>query len=329
MALTYGFYNSDNGDRTYDAVQMSQLFDGLIRDGVFASIGTAFAPVAAGGLQVNIGVGRAWLNHTWTYNDSVYPISLGDAEPLQDRIDAIVIEINSSDSVRVNSLKVIEGSPAISLPENPTMVNEGSLHQYPICYIKRTRGSTEIRQSDITTMVGTDELPFVTGILQLISLDTLLGQWQDELDLFTEAEQERIEGILEQWQNEEHNNFKDWFEGIKTILSGDVAGELLVKITNLEDYIGVLDERKENKSNKVSSIMVASRWDSKTYSFESDYPSTQYDIAIFPNETCTVEQMNAFNNAAILSSLSSNVCKALKTVPTVDIPIIIVYRNKD
>lgn len=43
MSVTYGFYNSLNGDRKYNAEQVSSLFDGLIIDGVFASIGTAFA----------------------------------------------------------------------------------------------------------------------------------------------------------------------------------------------------------------------------------------------------------------------------------------------
>ena len=40
MALTYGFYNSLNGDRKYNAMDISRLFDGLIKDGVFMSIGS-------------------------------------------------------------------------------------------------------------------------------------------------------------------------------------------------------------------------------------------------------------------------------------------------
>ncbi len=35
MSVTFGFYNSVNGDRKYDAIQMSSIFDGIIRDGVF------------------------------------------------------------------------------------------------------------------------------------------------------------------------------------------------------------------------------------------------------------------------------------------------------
>lgn len=48
MSVSSGFFNSLNGDRKYNAAQMSAIFDGLIIDGVFASIGTAFAVKAAG-----------------------------------------------------------------------------------------------------------------------------------------------------------------------------------------------------------------------------------------------------------------------------------------
>ena len=39
MTVSYGFYNSLNGDRKYNARHMSMIFDGIIRDGVFMSIG--------------------------------------------------------------------------------------------------------------------------------------------------------------------------------------------------------------------------------------------------------------------------------------------------
>ena len=43
MSVTSGFFNSFNHDRRYNAEQMSAIFDGIINDGVFANIGTAFA----------------------------------------------------------------------------------------------------------------------------------------------------------------------------------------------------------------------------------------------------------------------------------------------
>ncbi len=154
MSVTYGFYNSLNGDRKYDAIQLSSLFDGLITDGVFASIGTAFAVKAATGNTVNVGIGKAWFNHTWTLNDAVLPLEAPVSDVLLDRIDAVVLEVDSSEFVRANSIKFVQGTPS-SQPVRPTMASSETLHQYPLCYIYRAAGSTEITQADITNMVGT------------------------------------------------------------------------------------------------------------------------------------------------------------------------------
>lgn len=213
MSVTYGFYNSLNGDRKYTADQMSSMFDGLIIDGVFASIGTAFAVKAATGITVNVGIGKAWFNHTWTLNDSILPLEAPEAEVLLDRIDAIVLEVDATESVRANSIKFVKGTPSSS-PANPTLTNEGTVHQYPLCYIYRKYGSSVITQADITNMVGTESTPFITAMLQTISLDELLGQWQSELDQFVAAKQDEVD----QWIASEESDFTEWFDQMKADL---------------------------------------------------------------------------------------------------------------
>lgn len=216
MSVTCGFYNSLNGDRKYNAMQMSSMFDGLIIDGVFASIGTAFAVKAAGGLTLNIGIGKAWFNHSWTLNDAILPIEAPESEVLLDRIDAVILEVNGMESVRDNTIKIVKGNPS-SAPSRPTMENEGNVHQYPLAYIYRKFGSTVITQADITPMVGTASTPFVTGILQTISLDELLGKWQDELDQFVDARSQEVDN----WISNEENDFTAWFEQMKADLTSE------------------------------------------------------------------------------------------------------------
>ena len=70
MAFSYGFYNSLNGDRKYDSEDLSRMFDGIIYDGVIGAVGDTFAVKAGTGNTVNVSSGRAWFNHTWTYNDA-------------------------------------------------------------------------------------------------------------------------------------------------------------------------------------------------------------------------------------------------------------------
>ncbi|WP_417402200.1 hypothetical protein [Hominenteromicrobium sp.] len=258
MSVSSGFFNSLNGDRKYNAAQMSAIFDGLIIDGVFASIGTAFAVKAAGGLTVNIGIGKAWFDHTWTVNDSILPMTAPEAEVLLDRIDAVVLEVNGMESVRENTIKFVKGNPS-SAPSRPTLTNEGNVHQYPLCYIYRKYGTAVINQADITPMVGTESTPFVTGILQTISLDELLGKWQDELDRFTDARSQEVDDwiaqeesdftawfnkmkadlqqeqtVLDQWIASEQADFLAWYNQMKDQLSGDVAGNLQLEIDKEE-----------------------------------------------------------------------------------------------
>ena len=258
MSVSSGFFNSLNGDRKYNAAQMSAIFDGLILDGVFASIGTAFAVKAAGGLTVNVGSGTAWFDHTWTVNDSILPMTAPEAEVLLDRIDAVVLEVNGMESVRENTIKFVKGNPS-SAPSRPTLTNEGNVHQYPLCYIYRKYGTAVINQADITPMVGTESTPFVTGILQTISLDELLGKWQDELDRFTDARSQEVDdwiaqeesdftawfnkmkadlqqeqNVLDQWIASEQADFLAWYNQMKDQLSGDVAGNLQLEIDKEE-----------------------------------------------------------------------------------------------
>lgn len=258
MSVSSGFFNSLNGDRKYNAAQMSAIFDGLIIDGVFASIGTAFAVKAAGGLTVNVGIGKAWFDHTWTVNDSILPMTAPEAEVLLNRIDAVVLEVNGMESVRENTIKFVKGNPS-SAPSRPTLTNEGNVHQYPLCYIYRKYGTAVINQADITPMVGTESTPFVTGILQTISLDELLGKWQDELDRFTDARSQEVDDwiaqeesdftawfnkmkadlqqeqtVLDQWIASEQADFLAWYNQMKDQLSGDVAGNLQLEIDKEE-----------------------------------------------------------------------------------------------
>ena len=258
MSVSSGFFNSLNGDRKYNAAQMSAIFDGLIIDGVFASIGTAFAVKAAGGLTVNVGIGKAWFDHTWTVNDSILPMTAPEAEVLLDRIDAVVLEVNGMESVRENTIKFVKGNPS-SAPSRPTLTNEGNVHQYPLCYIYRKYGTAVINQADITPMVGTESTPFLTVILQTISFYELLGKWQDELDRFTDARSQEVDDwiaqeesdftawfnkmkadlqqeqtVLDQWIASEQADFLAWYNQMKDQLSGDVAGNLQLEIDKEE-----------------------------------------------------------------------------------------------
>ena len=199
MAFTCGFFNSENGDRKYNAEQMSAIFDGIIADGVFTTIGDHMAVSAGTGMQVLVGTGKAWFDHTWNVNDAAYPLVIAASDVTLSRIDAIVLETNHSDSVRLNKLRVVQGTVASS-PVKPTLTNSEKVHQHPLAWVTVAPGVTQIAASAIENAVGTSACPFVTGIIATTDIDDLFAQWNGEFD--------------------------EWFDNLKAQLSDNVVANL-------------------------------------------------------------------------------------------------------
>ena len=188
MALTSGFFTSKNHDRLYDATQISTLFEGLINDGVYQGVGHIFKVSASNGMNVTVDTGRAWFNNTWTRNDALIVLTVPTAEQVLKRIDAVVIEVNSLDTVRNNTIKIVKGTPA-SNPAKPSLTKNDDVHQYPLAYITVDPNVTVITQQKIQNAVGTSACPFVTGIIDTLDIDDLIAQWSSEFNvLFAELE---------------------------------------------------------------------------------------------------------------------------------------------
>ena len=95
MALTYGFFNSIDGDRTYNADQMSQYFKGLVSSGVYESVGGALQVIAGNGMTVNVQTGRAIVYQKWMESDAVETIAISAAHAILNRYTAVVVRLKS------------------------------------------------------------------------------------------------------------------------------------------------------------------------------------------------------------------------------------------
>lgn len=233
MTLSYGFYNAINNDRAYDAVQLSSIFDGIITDGIFSSIGDSFNVLSTTGMSISIGMGRAWFNRTWTYNDSIMILDVEQSEVVLARIDTVVLEVDSSESIRANSIKIIKGTPGTT-PVAPTLVHTSTLNQYPLADVLVPAGSTSVLQINITNRVGSVDCPFITGILESLDLSTYLTQLNAQFDV--------------------------WFDEMKDQLSVDAAGNLQLQIDALEllvssSWIDLPGNKTYNSKDKFSGII--------------------------------------------------------------------------
>lgn len=301
MAVTCGFYNALNHDRLYDAIQMSSIFDGIIRDGVFSTIGDSLIVTSPeDGMFVDVGPGRAWFNHTWTLNDTEYPVEAEEAEVVLDRIDAVVLEVNANPEVRNNRIYFVKGTPS-SNPVKPTMIHNAEVNQYALAYVTIRAGQTTIFQSDIENVVGTDETPFVTGLLQQVSVEQLLLQWNDDFYRYFAAFQSHSTAEFTTWMDAkvaEYNAwyaameeegahdlevFDTWFQHMKDQLDEDAAGHLQAEIDELAEACekgSVFTVSTEEPELVGRSCVVSQGSDSVTKQFNSsgvaEFPSMPY-----------------------------------------------------
>lgn len=197
MSLTSGFFDSFNEDRKYNSLQFSSIFDGIISDGIYATYGDYFLVSPVSGMNIKVGTGRAWLDHTWTLNDADYPLTVEDAEVVLKRIDTVIIEVDRSNSGRINRLRILKGTPA-SAPVAPQLTKTESLKQYPLADILVKPNATEIVAVDITNRIGTKDLPWVAGIIDHVSAEELVQQWRIEFDTLLDTLQTMISQVGQQ-----------------------------------------------------------------------------------------------------------------------------------
>lgn len=299
MAFTCGFFNSENGDRKYNAEQMSAIFDGIIADGVFTTIGDHMAVSAGTGMQVLVGTGKAWFDHTWNVNDAAYPLAIAASDVTLSRIDAIVLETNHSDSVRLNKLRVVQGTVA-SNPVKPTLTNSEKVHQHPLAWVTVAPGVTKIAASAIENAVGTSACPFVTGIIATTAIDDLFNQWNGEFD--------------------------EWFDNLKAQLSDNVVANLQRQIdankqqiqTNwnntLKSYTKQLLSLPDNALPDDAFMALVVGTDSRAYRVTVKYPNNTPAVGF------KISGLSAIPNASLVTN-KDGIAMGKSTDTTVSITV--------
>ena len=247
MAFTFGFYNALNHDRRYNAIQVSSIFDGIIKDGIFMSIGGHMNVKATGnGFNIVVESGRAWFNHTWSLLDADYPMVVSPSDVLEDRIDVVVLEVNENVDVRQNFIKIIAGTPA-EHPTKPALTNNLDIHQYALAYITVPANSVTLTQSNVENAVGMGSTPFVTGILETINIDDLIAQWKSQWS---------------DWTEEVDLNWNNWFDTVDNAWTTWFTQQQ----SKWEDILADRTEEWEEIKDTVDS-----EWASQQGSINSDY----------------------------------------------------------
>lgn len=203
MAITSGFFNSVNGDRTYNAEQINDYLTGLVSGGVYESVGGGLQVKSNTGMKVQVLSGKlADSNGRWLQNDSTLVLTLDAADLVLNRYDAIVAKLDSNQNQRTGTITVKKGTAA-STPTKPTAERTQFVEEYILAYVYVGKGVTAITQAQIEdTRVNTSICGFVTGLINQVDTSQLFLQYQTAYAQFLNE--------LNDWKRQQKAAFDGW-----------------------------------------------------------------------------------------------------------------------
>lgn len=201
MAITSGFFDSVNGDRTYDADQMSNYFDGLVSNGVYESIGDRFLVRSANnGMNITVGTGRAIIQSRWVKNDATETLTLDPSDVQLNRVDAVVLRLDTNS--REISLVVKKGTGATGTPSMPAITRNETVYELYLAAVYVSKNATQ--PTTITDLRPSSYCGWVTGIVQQVDTSDLFNQY---LLAYTQQYE-----VFESFIEEKTAAFNEWFK---------------------------------------------------------------------------------------------------------------------
>ena len=197
MTITYGFFNSINQDRKYNAAQIGRYLQYIVGSGVFPYVSTSLQVLANDGMTVEVQAGRAMLDHHYLDNDAPITLTL-TAGGAQDRVDAIIMYVDMTE--RACGITIKEGTPAAS-PAPPAMTRTDVRKEYMLAKVRVPKLSSSITQSNITdTRPDSTVCGWVAGLINQVDTSTLFLQWQTAYEEEYARTQEYLAAQRAAWQ---------------------------------------------------------------------------------------------------------------------------------
>lgn len=158
-----GFFNAVNGDRTYNADDISNFFAGMLRDGIFRGFENELEVVANSNMSVTVKSGKALLGYKYMHNTTSTVLNV-DAHSSFNRTDYVVAYADLN--TRTAGLKIVKG---LQSGTNSELVPTSTYFVIQLASISVTTSTTSITSSNITDLRSTQWL-------QLTNISTTLTQ---------------------------------------------------------------------------------------------------------------------------------------------------------
>lgn len=179
-----GFFNSKNGDRKYNARDISRYFEHILSSGLYKNITDCMKVTPAGGMSLTVSPGAGLIDCQWFRQETPETLRISTANAALPRVDSVVVRLDMNDSVRAISLAVVAGTPATS-PVAKAPVRDDNIKEYVIARVYVGAAVSSISAGDITdtrddeavcgwvhSRVDTPVLKMLSSVYKTVSNDT-------------------------------------------------------------------------------------------------------------------------------------------------------------
>lgn len=222
MAQKYGFFNSVNKDRIYDASDVARFLSKFFTNGIFNN---SLSVSANDNMTVSVAIGNANINGYGYDNTEELILDIDDADNELSRIDSVVIRLDLTN--RQITAEILQGQYATT-PSQPSITRSGNIYDLRLANILVPAGATRITADMITdTRFGSD----CGNVVQAV-------QHLDTTDIFSQYE----------------TYFKTWLQNLQDQLDENQAGHLQNEINDINSNLKNVEEQLNNAAFFIDKI---------------------------------------------------------------------------
>lgn len=178
MSIKSGFFNSVNGDRVYNADDLTNFYDGILNDGVVKTFMEALEVTAGGGMSVDVAAGKALVLGKYILNNNILNLTIEGSET-NPRFDAVVCGVDLEN--RTGEIYIKKGE-ATATPSYPALNNTESTKEICLAFISVAAGATSINPANIT---DTRHDPSVCGWVNFTDIQPQLKTLKNHVEITT------------------------------------------------------------------------------------------------------------------------------------------------
>jgi hypothetical protein len=161
-----GFFNSNSGDRVYDATDFAAYFGDLVSNGIFYRAADNLQVIAAMNMIVTVQPGSAWINGYHYQNTTPMDLTITTADGVNPRIDRIAVQwSNVNRAINI----VVKTGAAAATPQAPALTRNDQTWELGIADILIPKSSAAVTSDNITdTRLNSALCGFVNSLVSAV-----------------------------------------------------------------------------------------------------------------------------------------------------------------